>query len=373
MTKNRSMQHEWIFVTFVALVGCSAPVEDDTAQRAVVRDLANLVMLPWQSEVAVGAATVKTTIAAFCDAPTDTNLNAAQAAWRAARVPWKQAEMLRFGPAEDLRIGSAIDFWPVRPDSIELAISSAPEPITAEHIASLGTSSKGMPALEYLLFDPTGGNATILVSLGGMDTAATRRCAYARALGEAFAIDAAALEAAWSPTGGGFVDQVANAGTGSTTFTSGQNAVARVVNLLNASLQATNENKLGGPLGLNTGSPDALLVESRFSDHSIADLLDNLHGVEDVYLGRHGDKSGQGLTVLVSARSSAIDTAVKQALAEAQAKVSAIPSPLRTSVTDHPDSVTAAHAAIRALRIRLSTDVASVLGVSILLNDNDGD
>ncbi len=373
MTENRLIQRKWVLVAFVGFLGCSAPVEDDTAQRAVMRDLANIVMLPWQGEIASSAATVKTTIAAFCDAPTEANLNAAQDAWRAARGPLKHAEMLKFGPVEDLRIGAAIDFWPVRPDTIEPAITSAPEPITAEHVASLGTSSKGMPALEYLMFDPIGGNPAILVSLGGMDAVAVRRCAYARALGETFANDAAALEAAWSPSGGAFVNQVANAGSGSTTFTSGQNAVGRVVNLLNASLQATNENKLGGPLGLNTGTSDPLLVESRFSDHSIDDLVENLRGFEDVYFGRHGDKSGQGLTVLVNARSAAIDTAVKQALVEAQAAVSAIPPSLRLAVTAQPDAVKSAHTAIRALRIRLTTDVASVLGVSILLTDSDGD
>jgi len=218
-----------------------------------------------------------------------------------------------------------------------------------------------------------GGNAAILVSLGGMDATAKKRCGYAQALGETFANDAAALEAAWNPTGGGFVDQVANAGNGSTTFTSGQNAIGRVVNLLNAALQAANENKLTAPLGTSTGTPDPTVVESRFSDNSIDDLLDNVRAVDEVYLGHHGDKNGKGLTVLVSARSGAIDTAVKQALVDAQASVSAIPPPLRTAVTDHADAATAAHAAIRTLRIRLSTDVASVLGVSILLNDSDAD
>jgi predicted lipoprotein len=330
-------------------------------------------MYPWQNELAVESATVKTTMAAFCDKPTEANLMAAQTAWAAARVPWKHSEMVRFGPVEDLRLGTAIDFWPARPDTIESAITSAPDPITAEHIASLGTSSKGMPALEYLIFDPNGGNSAILASLGGVDAAALRRCAYARAVAETFANDATALEAAWSPTGGGFVNQVANAGTGSTTFTSGQNAIGVVVNLLNAALQAGNENKLTAPLGLNTGSPDPSIVESPYSDHSRDDLIENLHGVEEIYYGRHGDKTGQGLTVLVTARSAAIDTAVKQTLTDAQSKVSAIPQPLRLSVTAQPDSAIAAHAAIRALRIRLSVDVASVLGISILLNDSDAD
>jgi uncharacterized protein len=356
-----------------ALNGCSTPVEDDTLQRAVSRDLAKLVIYPWQIELATEAATVETTVAAFCDAPTEANLTAAQDAWRKARLPWKRAEMLRLGPSEDLRLGAAIDFWPVRPDTVEMAITSAPEPVTAEYVAALGTSSKGLPALEYLMFDPVGGNSAILISLGGMDAAAVKRCGYARALAETFANDAAALENAWNPAVGAYVDQVANAGAGSTVFTSGQAAIAGIVNLLNASLQATNENKLGSPLGLNTGTPDATLVESRFSDHSIEDLLENLHAVEELYHGRHGDATGQGLTVLVNARSPAIDAAVKQALTEAETKVSAIPPPLRTAISGQPDSVTATHSAVRALRIRLSTDVASVLGISILLNDNDGD
>jgi predicted lipoprotein len=281
--------------------------------------------------------------------------------------------MVRFGPVEDLRLGAAIDFWPARFDTIEAAITAAPEPITAEYVASLGTSSKGMPALEYLMFDPVGGNAAILATLGAMDVMAMKRCGYTQAVAETFAKDAAALEMAWDPKGGGFVNQVADAGTGSTTYTSGQTAIGVIVNVLNAGLQGVNENKISGPLGLNTGSPDPSVVESRFSDHSLEDLAENLIGFEEVYYGRHNDKNGKGLTVLVNARSPAIDTAVKQALTDARAKVSAIPPPLRTAITAQPDSVTATHAAIRALRIRLSTDVASVLGVSILLNDSDAD
>jgi len=355
------------------LGGCSTPAEDDTLQKAVMGDLAKIVIYPWQMELATEATAVETTVAAFCAAPTEANLIAAQDAWRKARMPWKRAEMVRIGPVEDLRLGAAIDFWPVRPDTIEAAITAAPEPVTAEHIAALGTSSKGMPAIEYLLFDPLGGNATVLTALGGMDATAVKRCDYARALAETFANDAAALEAAWNPMGGAFVNELANAGAGSKTFTSGQSGIAGIVNLLNASLQGANENKLSGPLGLNTGSPDATLVESRYSDHSLEDLLENLHGVEEIYYGRHGDASGQGLSALVNARSSAIDNAVKTALTDAESKVSAIAPPLRTAITAQPETATATHAAIRALRIRLSTDVASVLGVSILLNDTDGD
>lgn len=373
MNRHRIVPAALVFVAGIFSWGCSAPVEDDTTQRAVIRDLATIVLYPWQSELAVEAEKVNIAVATFCAGPTEANLNAAQKTWRAARLPWKRAEMVRFGPVEDLRLGAAIDFWPARTETIEAAMTNAPDPVTADYVVSLGTSSKGLPALEYLIFDPVGGNAAVLTTLGGTDATAVKRCDYARAVAETLAKDAAALEMAWNATGGGFVDQVANAGTGSTTFTSGQTAIGVVVNQLNASLQGINENKISAPVGLTTGSPDPSVVESRFSDHSLEELAENLIGFEEVYYGRHGDKSGKGLTVLVNARSAAIDTAVKQALTDARAKVAAIPPPLRTAITAQPDSVTATHAAIRALRIRLSTDVASVLGVSILLNDSDAD
>ncbi|MDI1444098.1 imelysin family protein [Polyangium sp. 6x1] len=358
----------------LAAASCETPTADDTAQRAVMHDLAYQVMLPIYGELEKEALPLPPAVTAFCDAPTEATLTAAQAAWRAARVPWKHAEAFRFGPVEDLRIGSALDFWPARTDSIESAITDAPEPVTATHIASLGVSTKGLPALEYLLFDPAGGNAAVLASLGGADATGKKRCAYARALADAIAADATTAGDAWSLEGGAFVDQVAKAGTGSTLFLTGQDGIARVVNLLISTMQAVSENRVSGPLGVVSGAgPDPTLVESRFSDNSIDDLLGTLQGVEDVYLGRHGDLSGRGITELVAARSPAIDSSVRKAFADAKAAISAIPAPLRTAITGDPAAVTKAQDALRVVRRVLSTDVASVLGVAVTLSDNDGD
>jgi len=354
-------------------VGCASPAVDDTAQRAVMHDLAYEVMLPIVGEIEAEATKLSASVGALCDAPTDDTLKAAQAAWRAARKPWKRSEPFRFGPAEDLRLGAALDFWPARPDTIEAAITAAPEPVTPEHIASLGTSSKGLPALEYLIFDPMGGNAAVLASLGAADPAAQHRCGYARALAETLEIDAKALNKAWSPEGDAFVDQVANAGRGSALFPSSQDGLSKVINVLAAFMQQANETKLSTPLGAATGTPDPNLVESPYSDNSIDDLLANVDGVEDLYLGKHGEHSGKGLTELVVARSSAIDATVKKSLADARAKVAALPAPLRTSVTGDPTPINVAHEAMRTARRSFSTDVASVLGITITLNDNDGD
>lgn len=358
-------------LAFVATgVGCETPRADDTAQRAVMHDLAHEVMLPIHVELEDEATALATAVGAFCDAPTAETLAAAQETWRAARAPWKHAEAFRFGPAEDLRLGSALDFWPARPDTVETAITAAPAPVTAEHIAALGTSSKGLPALEYLLFDPAGA----LVKLGGTDEVAQHRCSYARALGQAIGKDATALHQAWSPEGGAFVDEVARAGTGSKLFVTGQDGVAQVVNLIIGLLQQISEKKLGGPLGVSTGTPpDSTAVESRFSDNSTEDLLGNLRGIEELYLGQHGEHSGKGLSSLVRAHSPAIDDAVRKALEDAKAKAAAIPGPLRLAIVNDPAEVQAALDSAKVVRRLFTADVASVLGVTVTLSDSDGD
>lgn len=364
-----------LVVVSVLLVGCDSPVADETAQRLVMHDLATGVMLPILEEVDTEAANLSKAVSAFCETPSPSTLSAAEDAFRVLRAPWKRTEAFRFGPSEDLRLASALDFWPARTDSIEAAFSAAPDPVTPAYVETLGTSARGMPTLEYLLFDPTGGPNAVLVSLGGAEATSVKRCGYARALAEVIAKDAAKLHNAWAEEGDAFVLEVANAGNGSALFPTGQEGIGRVVNLLVSSMIAINENKLTAPLGTTTGTPDPSLVESRFSDNSAEDLLNALRGVEELYIGRHGEKTGKGISSLVVARSPAIDAAVKKGLVDAQAKASALEAagPLRLSITNNPAAVTATHESIKTARRYFSTDVASVLGVSVTLSDTDGD
>lgn len=351
---------------------CTSDAPDE--RGPVMRDLAQNVMLPTVEELGAQAAALGPAVQALCDDPGAATLDAAQDAWRAARAPWEQSQAFLFGPAVDLGTASAIDFWPARPDSVDLAIASAPDPITPEHLATLGTAAKGLPALEYLLWSPAGGDAAVLASLDPADPSAAQRCAFAAALGVAVGEDAGALADAWSPEGGGFADQVATAGDGSDVFPRAQDAINRLVNSLVALLQGLTDMRLGAPLGTKTGGvPQPDQVESRFSDGSAADLVAAVRGIEAIYLGRRGDREGRGLTTLVAARGKDTDESIRAALTDVIAKIEAIPAPLRQAVEADPASVQAALDSGKALRRLVAVDMANVLGVSVTLNDNDGD
>ena len=110
-------------------------------------------------------------VAAYCAAPGADTLQAARAAWWAARAPWKHSEIVMFGPATEqpYRIYPLADLWPARTDTIEALLASSAA-VSADAVAAMGGATRGMPALEYMLWteDPLPAEA--------------RRCAYAAGL-----------------------------------------------------------------------------------------------------------------------------------------------------------------------------------------------
>lgn len=80
------------------------------------------------------------------------------AAMAAARVRWREAQLalralspLPFGPVLETRVLRRIDFWPTRPAQIERSIAQYAK--SPDDTARLGLSARGLPAIEYLLFD----------------------------------------------------------------------------------------------------------------------------------------------------------------------------------------------------------------------------
>ena len=86
-----------------------------------------------------------------------------------------------------------------------------------------------------------------------------------------------------------------------------------------------------------------------------------------------GDREGRGLTTLIAERAPELDSSIRAELTNFVAKVEALPGPLRASVTSDPAAVQAALDSGKALRRLVAVDLANALGVSVTLNDNDGD
>lgn len=356
------------------LFACTGKVDTSFDKQAMVQDMAEGVYLPTSVAVGERGAALSSALTALCEAPDAARLTAAQEAWRSAQGPLKQAQLTSFGPAEELRTFATLDFWPIRPDSIDALLASDTE-LTGASLAAQGATVRGYPVVEYLIFDVGGGgDAATLAALTDTTTTPTsgaRRCQYLVALGEDIAAVSAAYQQAWSPDGGGYVTELATAGAGSAAWPTTQSAISALINLQLSEIEATKGSRIGAPMGTrNGGVPQPDAVEAPYSDASLANIAAVLDGVEAAYLGA---SDRQGMTDFMQVQRPDTDTTVRAQLDAAEAAVAAIPPPLQSAVEADLPSVTAAYDAVDALFVTWQTEVVLAFGVTITFNDNDGD
>jgi len=333
----------------LALTAC-APADD--LRHEVLTHLADEVFVPAHARLRDEAAALAAATARHCQ--TDDRA-AATRAWSSARAAWSFTAAFAFGPVVTQRQAGALDFWPARTDTIEAKILAAPAVIDAAYIDSLGTSAKGLPALEYLLF-------------AGDTRPGTPRCAYATALAADIERRCEALAVAW-------VSHAEDLKTASGAYASDRAALDAVVNATIENLYRMVKDKLDRPLGnLSGGAPDPLVLESRFRGGARDDLEANLRGFLAVYLGADGEPGGEpGLGALVAARDPDLDRRILAQHELARASLAAIPLPVAVALVEQRSAVQTARDEIDALRRLIKLDVASLLGVTLSLSDNDGD
>ncbi|PRQ06790.1 imelysin family protein [Enhygromyxa salina] len=350
-------------LSFGALVACPANQEPDR-RAELLASLVEAQFIPTLGEASERGEALHTAATALCSSPDAAHLDAAQDAWWQLRAPWKRALAIPLGPIIDDGFDMAIDFWPLRPSSVEGGVAAGVS--SQAELDALGVASKGMPAVEYLLWDPLAGDEAVLAALTGADGPA--RCAYLELLTADVALRLAELDDAWRDD---YATQLVGAGT-SETYPDLALAIDAIVNAMIAGLHDLDDMKLAKPLGLTSASgADPELVESRISDRSLTDARDALAGFEAAYLGT--DDGGLGLTILVEQRNPDVDAKIRAELEAAKLALAAVPEPLRLAISSDAAAVEQAQVAIKQVRISMTADVASLLGVTVSLSDNDGD
>lgn len=335
-----------------------APADDEALRRDVLAHLADDVFVPTTAKLRDEAAALPPAVRAACAAPSPDLDAAVDMAWRHTHNEWSVTAAFVIGPVvEQMQVGP-LDFWPVRSDTVDDAVAAAPAAVDAAYVDSRGTSAKGLPALEYLLYaDPAALTGT--------------RCSYAAALADDIVERTAAIADAWPAQAEAFK----SAGDSGSPYTSTQAAVDALVNATIENLYAMVKSKLDRPLGNLTGSPvDVSLVESRYSDNSLTDLRCNLDGFALVYLGADLKSGGApGLGALVADRDPELDVRITDQLQIAGDALAAIPPPLSRALADDPSLVQTARDEIDTLRRYIKLDVAQLLNVTLSISDNDGD
>jgi predicted lipoprotein len=342
-------------------VACSPVPLGDGERLMVVKALGSEVIVPALADSAREAGALEQSLRDFEGDPSAARLETARAAWGRARIPWKAAAPLLFGPGRD--VAGAIDWFPVERKKLDELLAST-DPVDAAGVAVLGASRRGFHAIELLLFDDDGYLAA--TALAG--EAGARRRAFLVALAGDVSHRLTDLQAAWTS---GQLAAFTAPGHGGSSYATIDASVDSVVNeSINAAERSTA--LLAKPLGLMTGGePRPELAESLPSDNTAADLAASVRGIRDLYLGTRTGAEGRGIAALVRIRS--LDLRVRAAIDTALARLEAVPRPFRRALLARDPSVSAAYEAVRELRRIFATELVANLGATLKFSDNDGD
>ncbi len=366
MTRRHTSLLSCVLLTAAALAGfhgCDTPSSPPYDRAAMLRETAEVVILPGYEAVEADAAILATQTRALCGAPSLGTLSGARDAWRVTFLDWERTGAYQFGPTRDMNYGPEMAFWPTRPATIEANLAAA-DPITASWIDTLGAGGKGVFAIEYLLFAPED-NAMVLAALTD-----TRRCDYLVALADHVARTSSAIVLAWSPAGGDYVGILATAGEpGNETYLAQLSAVSTVITQVLNQLEATKLAKLGVPLGHSDGAPQPDSIESPYGHASVEAMLANLEGAHAVWATTPHSFDGY----LRSRRPDLADTILAQFDAS-RAALETVPEPFDTYVlgTDHIAG-DAAYERLSELIRTIANEASNALAVSVMFNPNDGD
>jgi putative iron-regulated protein len=276
--------------------------------------------------------------------PSLASLNAARAAWIAARPAYLQSEVFRYyegpidQPARDgERAGpeSQLNAWPLNEAVLDY-VQGDPEaglvqdqsvPITRANVMARDQVSDeadvttGYHAIEFLLWGQDvradGPGNRPLKDFVGSSPIVKRRHALLATLSGLLIDDLAFLVARWDRN---------DASSYAAQFAALEpvEALGRMIAGM-AMLTAEELTSERLTVALDSGSQED--EHSCFSDNTFNDFRYNLRGIENVYFGRFGDWRGVGLNVLVAAQDRALDAEIEALFSAARNALDDLPQP----------------------------------------------
>ncbi len=304
------------------------------------------------------------TVVAFKNAPTIANLKASQDQWTAVLQVWKRAELYNLGDIEDSFIHFEINRWPSNTETIDGFINGNAT-INESFVTGNGSSSKGISAMEYLLFSGENDQAT----LESFTTAenANRRADYLVALSQNLIVKAEQLEQLWVDFKPTFTSALQSGLSGS------QNQLANAMVTLSEQIVIK---KLGTPLGeANGGEVEVQSLENYRSKNSLISIKENVIELEKVFTGSYKEQSiKSGFNdFLVNVGAVSISNDIEASFANVTSKLNAISGTLESELVNNSAGVLELQEALNELEVLIKVDMSNAIGATVTVNSNDGD
>jgi uncharacterized protein len=275
---------------------------------------------------------------------------------------YQLVSLMGFGPGEEEAVRVNFNIFPCDTARVMSNLRSGSYNLSlAANIAA-----KGLPALEYLLWDSAS------VSPASALVGDSRRQAYMKTLVADLRQRTDAIIARWQ---GGYRSTFINS-----LGTDVGSSIGFVINNLNYELDYLKNSKIATPLGLRSGgAPVPDNCEAYYSGRSLVYARLSLEAIMSLYSGTSlSGNNGKGfddyITHLGLLRGQeSLAAAIDNQANAARQSLKDISDPLSVKVLTEKERVQAAYSELVQLLVLLKTDMPSGLGVVITYQDGDGD
>ncbi len=368
-----------------------AHVDDGFDRSALLGHLSRDVLLPMQTAFAQKASALPSAIGAYCDAldagTPGTTLDTARTTFAEAVDTWQVADAILIGPAamDSQALRGNIYGWPnSSPCEVDKDIASRWADPGSYDVSKELVGSRSLTAIELLLYPDTDAHHCINPPPGWDALGAElprARCRLALAIATDVAAQAAALETAWRSDGGGYVDELANAGKADSTLPSAHGAVNLVSDAMFYVDRMVKDMKLAETAGIAVNSCDAVQapcvreVELRYADRATFAIRANLDALRQVFTGDTAAGTGIGFDdFLITVGHPDLATEMTADIDAAIAAADALPDSYLTALDTSYSAVAATHAAVKEFCDDLKSQFLTVLALEIpddVAADND--
>ncbi len=260
----------------VSLTACKDDDDNNPPQNslaeiesAVATNFANNIALASYADLETSAANLNADINTFVTIPTDENLKNCKDAWINLRVLWETSEGYLFGPVEDNEYDPKMDTWPTDYTQMNILLNdSAHHQLDLADIQSLDYTLRGYHPIEYMLW---GVNSNKKVS-----EFTGRQVKYLLSLSLDVKKLCSALHADWTV---GYTESVSDAGKGIAPFATYADFFNTITDgMIGICNEVGHSDENTGKIWEPFNGKDSNIVESPYSENSLADFKNNIIG-----------------------------------------------------------------------------------------------
>ncbi|MFY0688040.1 MAG: imelysin family protein [Cyclobacteriaceae bacterium] len=304
----------------------------------------------------------------FQNDPTSSSLSDFRTDLYNARLAWQWVQPFAFGPSESRGLTGNLNIYPV--DVLQIENNIANQNYDLNTLSNL--DAKGFPAIEYLIYgEPGTTDEAIIASFESTD-----RANY---LSEVISLIIATVDQVHGDWESNYIIEFRGDGSEGIDVGSG---TSLLVNALNRTFEReTRDGKLGIPIGVRSlGTPIPTSQEGYHSNHSFAFLKESVQAYRAIYegIGQDGN-DGEGLYEYLKSITSedlgnqGLPDTIRNQFNQIQELVNLQTSTLTAAIEQDPSSLELIFVEMQRLVVSMKSDMASVMGITIVYQDNDGD